>query len=183
MKKYSIIILFVLVISFASAIKFGISPDKVVLKGESDDLICANITILGDRNLIFEGDIRLSEVETKNLADYKLTPEEANLKVLYDKETFKGEKQICISGKNMKYYGALTYKIVGTNYGVGTWLEIDIGNENRFMKTFSITGNAIRRVDNSEQMGLGAIFVSLLILAIFAFKSYNQRKKLISSRQ
>jgi hypothetical protein len=181
MKKYLAVILFLLLISFTSAIKFGIGPDKIVLSGENNELICANFTILGDNNLIFNGTIKFSERETKELTDYQLSAEDLSLKVIYDRQTFVGQKQICVIGKNVKYSGALTYNIVGTNYGIGTWLEINIGNENVLIKAKSITGNAIKNFDNSEQIGLGVIFISLLILFMFSIKNYNQRKKLISS--
>lgn len=183
MKKYLAIILFLFVISFSSAIKFGVSPDKILLEGNNNELICSNFTLLGDTNLIFNGDILFSERETKELTDYNLSVEEISLKVFYDKQTFSGEKQICVIGKNSKYYGALTYKVVGTNYGIGTWVEINIGEENFFIRTEAITGNAIKALDNSEQMGLVAIFLSLLVLFIFAIKNYYKKRQLISSHE
>lgn len=179
MKKYLTIVFVLFLISFASAIKFGISPEKIILNGENNELICANFTLIGDSNLIYEGEIKFSEREAKELADYKLNAEEIGLKIIYDKQTFKGPKKICVVGKDSKYYGAITYKIAGTNYGVGTWLEINIGNENLFIRAKSITGSAIKRIDNSEQIGLATIFISLFILLIFIIKGY--RNKILSS--
>ncbi|VVB80591.1 Uncharacterised protein [uncultured archaeon] len=166
-----LIVLFFLTISFCSAFRFGISPDKIMISGKPNELICKNYSLLGDMNLLFSGELKFSKRESKNINDYTLSGEELGLQVIYERETFGGDKQICFLGKEGKYYGALMYRINGTSYAVGTWIDYDVeSNELPYL-----TGKVISSI-RENNYDLWFILLSLLTLLIFVVISLFRKR-------
>ena len=176
------IFLIVLFLQNASSLDFGISPEKIQIKGKINEDICSNFSLIGEENLVFTGEITWANEETKTLAEYTFSSEEKNLEAVYPEQTKKGEYTFCIKGSNEgNYSGALLYKIENTSYGVGTWISVylekqDSENENETITP--LTGKAIEeKINNSEKEIYLLELSTLILLVIFLFILLNKISK------
>jgi len=109
------------------ALTFGIAPERMTFEGIVGEEICREFSLIGDEELIFEGAVKWSEEETRRISDYKIESGEFGLEANYPRRIGNGTQMLCIIGNHEgKYYGALFYNIEGTNYGVGTWINLEL---------------------------------------------------------
>jgi hypothetical protein len=131
MQSLNKLVLFILLISFSSAI--GLSHEKITFEGNADENICEEV-IISTNDLVFLEDRWLSEdsINKRDLKDYDLKISELDLEITYENPIYvNGSRnvKICIKGKEGIYNGIILFTEINGNGGIGTWLEIYIGNE------------------------------------------------------
>ncbi len=159
-----IILSFVIFLAdFSSAIEFGISPDTMNFEGSIGEDICRNFSLIGSKELIFNGTILWSENNTKIIPNYLIHSNTISLEATYPQETGPGRYKVCIRGNESgEYYGALFYRIENTNYGIGAWIYLNL-RDNGYRYHNLIIGNVI----NVDTLNKGLTAYPLLLFLMF----------------
>jgi hypothetical protein len=176
MKKIFPLFILSLLISFSfySALDFGISPGIIKLSEKPNEISCKNFTIIGEGEDIFNGDIKWSNANSKDISDYKISSKDLNLNTTIPSEIKTGQYQICISSEKAgNYYGALMYKLNNSSYGIGTWIELKVEGSNPIQNIISLTGNTIKEIPYQKVFLFTPIF--LLIILIFLLRKLKRR--------
>jgi len=161
-------------LSFCSALDFGISPGIIKLSEKQNEIQCQNFTIIGGNEDIFNGDIKWSNENSKDISDYKLSPKELNINSTIPSGIKAGKYQICISSEKAgNYYGALMYKINNSSYGIGTWIELKVEGNNPLQNILSLTGNTIKEISYQKIF----LFTPILLLAVLIFLLRKLKRK------
>jgi len=175
-KIFPIFILFLLIsLSFCSALDFGISPGIIKISEKQNEISCKNFTILGGEEDIFKGDTKWSNVNSKDISDYKLSSKELSINATIPSGIKSGQYQICISSEKAgNYYGALTYKLNNSSYGIGTWIELKVEGNNSIQNILSLTGSTIKEIPYQKIFLFTPIlFLIILILLLKKLKRMN----------
>jgi len=164
-----------LFISFCSAVDFGISPGTIKLSIKQNEIVCENFTLIGNEENVFNGEVKWSRENSRNINQYNLPSEELKISAEIPLKIKAGEYQICVSAKNSgNYYGALMYKLDNSSYGIGTWIELEVKENNSIKTILSLTGNVI------NDTGIEKIFlftpVLLIIILILLTRKLKQKK-------
>ncbi len=163
-------ILIIFFLHFFSALTLGISPGTIKISEKTNEIVCRNFTLLGDDYRIFNGEIKWSNENSKNLIDYKISSDSLGIYPQIPSEIKSGTYPICISSKNSgNYYGALMYKLNNSSYGIGAWIELNVNGE----KFLSLTGKT------TDEISYGKIFyfLPLLLIVILIFLLRKLKKK------
>ncbi|VVB83411.1 Uncharacterised protein [uncultured archaeon] len=170
-KIFSFFILIIFLISFCSAVDFGISPGTIKISEKINEVVCKNFTLIGEGNNIFNGEIKWSNENSRNILDYKISSDKLKINIEIPSGIKAGTYQICISAeKGGDYYGALMYKLNNSSYGIGTWIELNAESGN----FFSMTGSAINNFDYGKIFLFSPI---LLLIILFLLLRKLKRKK------
>ena len=178
-----LILAFLVIISVSGvySASLGLSKAELSFVAEINQEVCKEISIFSGERITVTGEDRWNIRDTKNLNDYTLDSNELDIIIDYPsgitfnkKETF----DVCITGKeNGRYYGVLIFK-GEESVGVGTWLEVVIGNGiNPNLARFDentnrsssvvLTGSSVEETGNENNLGVIFIFSSLLLVAVF----------------
>lgn len=161
--------------SFCSAVDFGISPGTIKLSEKQNEIICGNFTLIGDSENIFEGNVKWSKENTRNINSYTIPSEKLKIDATIPSGIKPGIYQICVSSQNGgNYYGALTYKLNNSSYGIGTWIELKVEGGNSVGELLSLTGNAIKEIDLQKIFLFTPIL--LLIILILLLRKLKRNK-------
>jgi hypothetical protein len=159
-------IVLIISLSFCSALDFGISPGIIKLSEKPNEIVCKNFTIIGGNEDIFNGNIKWSNTNSKDISDYKISSKELNINSTIPSEIKAGKYQICISSEKAgSYYGALMYKINNSSYGIGTWIELKVEGNNPIQNIISLTGSTIKGIDTKKAF----LFTPILLLVVLIF--------------
>ena len=93
MKK--LIIFLVILIPFVSALNIGMTPDRILLETQQNKEICADFSLIGDKSLVFLGEVRWSEKPGTNINNYFLLGKEVGVQEKYPERVESGRYQIC----------------------------------------------------------------------------------------
>jgi len=149
--------------SVVQSISFGISPEKILFSGKIGERICREFSLIGE-NFIFSGEIKWALKDSRNIEEYKLNSENLKLEAEFPKSVSAGNYEVCIKGKESgKYYGALFYRIEGTSYGIGTWVNLDISENEKNSKTPVLTGMFIRDSEKENSLLKNALYIMNVI--------------------
>jgi hypothetical protein len=175
MKIVSISFIVLLIsLSFCSALDFGISPTIIKISEKPNEMNCKNFTIIGGSEDIFNGDIKWSNANSKDISNYKISSKELNINTTIPSGIKSGQYQICISSeKSGSYYGALMYKLNNSSYGIGTWIELKVEGSNPIQNIISLTGNTIKEIPYQKVFLFTPIL--LLITLIFLLRKLKRR--------
>lgn len=185
-KKYLFLFFLILISStfFVNAEKISISPLRMTIdKLPSGTEKCEYLFINPDEKTNLE--IAWAKEYSTNPLDYTLSSEEEYIdyEIVQVEE---GKYSICLTPTyGGDYYGIIKITPENSILGICAQIKLTVIGDKKtvlttFTKTISLTGNAIKKIDNSKQIGLATIFISLLILLLFTIKKY-QNKKLLSS--
>ena len=135
------IILFIFFISFCSSI--SLDHETLVFEGGVDKIICKNL-VISTNDLVFLEDRWLMEnsTEERNLKEYKTKISELDLKITYENPLYvNGSRsvKICLQGKEEIYKGVILITEINGNGGIGSWLEVYIGDEFILKETESLS--------------------------------------------
>lgn len=170
--RFALIFLILLSISFASSLEVGITPPKIFETGYVNEPSCTFFKLYGENISFVDGGVMFSNKNSKDIQDYTLSPGLVGLGVSFLKETSEGEKEICfLPKKKGEYYGAITYKINGTSYGIGTWINLKIDGPSQ---PLLLTGKAIEEI---REKNLDLWFIVGLLLLTLVGLSFNFFKK------
>ena len=173
---FLIFILIIFSFSFLSAYTFGISPGTIKLSEKINEVACKNFTLLGDNASFFNGEIKWSHENSRNILDYTITSDKLKINSQLPLEIKPGTYSICISSETAgNYYGALKYKLDNSSYGVGTWIELDVGEEHLSPNVLSATGDAIQQL-NIQKVFLFSPIIFLVILFLLMKKIKGKDK-------
>jgi len=180
---FPIFILFLYIsISFCSAVDFGISPGTIKLSEKPNEITCGNFTLIGEGNDIFNGDIKWSKENSRNINDYIITSEKLKINSEIPSKIKAGTYQICISAeRGGNYYGALMYKLNNSSYGIGTWIELKVEGENSIQNILSLTGNAIKKTDLKKNIFIHPVL--LIIILILLLRKLKRNKTEFNSEK
>lgn len=168
MKKiiFPFFILIIFSISFFSASTLGISPGTIKISEKTNEIACRNFTLMGEENYIFNGEIKWSGKNSRNLIDYTISSDKLKIDSQIPFGIKSGTYQICFSSKTAgNYYGALKYKMNNSSYGIGTWVELNVSGENNVQNILSLTGEAINNFDYGKIF----LFIPILLLITLFF--------------
>jgi hypothetical protein len=181
MKKIIILLVLILELNFLSSQTIGINPTEVNIETVIGGEICKSLTLKATGE-IFAQDRWLKQGEKqKILSNYNLSSKDFDIEIKYNKIFRINEKErlnFCITPKKAgEFQGVLLYKVEGTNFGVGIWINLKVLEKNKM----SITGNTIKKnIFNFEEkslVGLGTCFILLsLTLAILLFKMKKKQE-------
>lgn len=171
---FSFLLILLISISFYSATDFGISPGIIKFSEKQNEVQCQNFTIIGGNWDIFNGNVKWSNTNSKDISDYKLSSKELNLNVTIPLETQAGQHKICISSEEAgNYYGALMYKLNNSSYGIGTWIELKVEGTNPIQNILSLTGSTIKQINSQKAF----LFTPILFLIILIFLLKKLKRK------
>jgi len=154
----------------------------IKLSEKPNEITCGNFTIIGERNDIFNGDIKWSRENSRNINDYIITSEKLKINAELPLEIKAGTYQICISAESGgNYYGALMYKLNNSSYGIGTWIELNVEGENLIGDIVSLTGNAIKETDFKKIFLFTPIL--LVIILILLLRKLKRNKTEFNSEK
>jgi len=191
MKFLLILIIILFLVSLVSATKLGISPGNLIFNGSINEKICRNITINTDYKGILIGESKwIKEVkEKKDIKDYNLNQEDLGINLDYPTEINISENNeiisVCITANKIgKYNGAIIYKTNGGYAGVGSWIEIDIKNNNKTSGSIPITGffSGIKQnneINSNLSLVSSIVFIMLtimLLVLLFVYKKVIKEK-------
>ncbi|MEK6826908.1 MAG: hypothetical protein AABX99_00290 [Nanoarchaeota archaeon] len=160
---FPIFILIIFFIPFCSAVDIGISPGTIKISEKAKEVVCKNFTLIGEENNIFNGDIKWSNENTRNINSYTIPSEKLKINSEIPSGIKAGTYSICISAeRGGNYYGALRYKLNNSSYGIGTWIELKVEGRNPVGEILSLTGNAVRELDLQRIF----LFTPILLLII-----------------
>jgi hypothetical protein len=146
----------------------GISPQKISINSSKGQAVCENFSLKGDKDIIFDGEIKWSYIKSEKISDYNISSEELEISSFYPTKINPGKYEICINAKNKgKYYGALLYSAEETSFGIGSWIELEISGVDE--KNY-ITGGAIGKESTILVSGLFIFFILLLALLVIIFR-------------
>jgi len=169
-KKIFILVLFVYFISLSSSLDFGISPEEILISSRINKESCENFTLIGGESLIFSGETKWSKLKSRDIRQYSINGEDLGIKVSYPPTAASGTYYLCITPtEGGKYYGAIMYKIEGTNYGIGTWIELDVESESVAERISLISGNAIA-ANKKYRFDLTLVAILLTIILFLAIR-------------
>ncbi|MCL5730265.1 MAG: hypothetical protein M1165_01710 [Candidatus Pacearchaeota archaeon] len=172
-----ILILFIVVSPFCSAISLGISPEKIIFSAEEDKRACKNFSLVGDPGSVFHGEAGWSKTLSNNLGKYNLTSESLGISASFPETTVSGRHQICIVSKQSgTYYGALLYRLENSSYGIGTWILLDVSDPNPIKKVLSLTGSAVKRGLSADKIWISSVFLLTLLLVLLVIKAWRRKK-------
>jgi hypothetical protein len=161
-------------ISFCSAVDFGISPGIIKFSEKQNEINCQNFTIIGGDKDIFNGDVKWSNENSKDISDYNLFSKELNINVTLPSGIKAGQYQVCISSeKSGNYYGALMYKLNNSSYGIGTWIELKVEGNNPIQNILSLTGSTIKEMSYQKAF----LFTPILFFIILFFLLVKLKRK------
>jgi hypothetical protein len=172
------IFIFLLLILFplCSAADFGISPGIIKFSEKQNEVQCQNFTIIGGNWDVFNGNVKWSSTNSKDISDYKLSSNELKINATIPSGIQAGQHQVCISSEKAgNYYGALMYKLNNSSYGIGTWIELKVEGENPIQNILSLTGNTIKGISLQKIFLFTPIlFLIVLILLLRKLKKKNK---------
>lgn len=179
MNSVSVFILLIFLLPFCSAVTLGISPEKIDFSADENQKICCNFSVIGNNGGIFLGEIKWSKIDSGNIYDYNLSSESLGINASFPQEAAPGKYQLClISKQSGNYYGILRYKLENSSYGVGTWIELHVSNNNFVKNLLSVTGNAIG--GSLSVAGIWAssvvLLLAFLILLIIRTKKFKREE-------
>ncbi|GIU68464.1 MAG: hypothetical protein KatS3mg093_350 [Candidatus Parcubacteria bacterium] len=180
-RAFFILFLFVFIIlkiNFLNSIEIGISPEEISLYSYVGEKVCSNFSLIGEFN--FLGEIKWSKEKSKELKDYVLSSEELGIKTYFPKEIKKGNYEVCFVGnKKGSYYGVILYKAEGTNYGVGTWIELNLKDNESILSSTGFVIKEIKNLENINKILILNLFLNFLVLFFLIYLSNKKRKKLV----
>jgi len=140
------ILVLLIFISNAGALRLSLSPSHVSFLGEVDEKICEEIVVASDKEIVLYGDDKWALGRLGDgLRGYDLNHDSLGLEVIYPKEIYlSGERNInfCVKSKSAgKFYGAFIYKS-DSGIGIGNFVEVEIMEKNNFMIESMILGNS-----------------------------------------
>lgn len=167
MKFENIVLILILILGLhiVHAMDIGITPGSMVIHARQGKASCANFTLAEDGNSTFLGEMRWSNVASRNIKDYALNSSPKGINVSFDKTARPGKHEICITGTPGRHHGVLLYKLRGSHYGVGAWIEISSQEEQKTGAIY-LTGKTIKG-DIARTRALPAL-AALLLLALIA---------------
>lgn len=167
-----------------SAIQLGAKPSKIELIINPKETICTNLTLLSNyNNLQINIEDKWSDKETKNIADYKLSSNNVNIKIDYPKKIiFSNESQLnlCFKPEKSKlYYGVLILR-TDNSAGLGIWLKINSLSQTQNQANSLITSQTIINSENFFKNGviipIAIITIILLLILVSLIKSFTKKK-------
>jgi hypothetical protein len=177
MKRHYLFCITILFLLSVSAINFGISPKHIEIMTYPESESCANFTLTGDRLVVFTGEVLWSNYKTKNINDYTFSSEEVGIRAVYPKIATPGTWKICCSSKaGGKHFGALLYRVYETNYGIGTWVDLEIEKSTSGRPSL-ITTFAIEELPTVKHtlFGLGFLLLILLLILLMILVHYKNQ--------
>jgi hypothetical protein len=173
-KLFSFFVLTIFLVSFFSAVDFGISPGIIKFSEKQNEMNCKNFTIIGGSENIFNGNVKWSNKNSKDISDYKLSSEELSINTTIPSGIKAGQYQICISsGRAGNYYGALMYKLDNSSYGIGNWIELKVEGNNPIQNIISLTGRTIKEINYQKAF----LFTPILLLVVLFFLLKKLKRK------
>lgn len=176
-----IFLLFFLEITLISSQTIGITPTEISIETFIGEEICKSLILKG-KGEIFAQDRWLKNGEKQRiLSNYNLTSKEFDIEIKYNKIFRIDEKErlnFCIKpNKAGEFQGVLLYRVEGTNFGVGIWIDLKVLDQKRTI----ITGNTIKEnifdFENKSLTGLLiCFFLLLLTLLILLFKTKKNQE-------
>lgn len=178
--KKRLICFFMLVIflfSFVSSLELGLSPAYSNLNGKTNEKICQNFTINSDRkiNVIIESKWFDGKMQSKNLKDYNLSAEKVGISLFGNEKIFVNKTtktEICFSSsKNGNYYGIILFSSENGYATIGSWIKLEIKNNQTALNKLSLTGNVIKNTFlKPDNLILAfSILITLLSLIVLFF--------------
>lgn len=168
--------------AFAHALELGATPAVLIFE---ENNVCKNITLFSDRNgVVLSGKTLWSFEESKQLENYKLSPQLAGIEIRYPQsielEQGKENIQVCImKDSKQKAYGVLVYQSENGHVGIGVWL-VSEGEQGEKKGSELVTGKIID-IHSASPSGLFLailLFVLLLLLCIlFLCLHFEERKR------
>jgi hypothetical protein len=176
-KLISYLIILILLFPSISSSTLGVSPDKLVFSGKTNEKICQDFSLFGNIGSIFHGEIKWSEIKSTDISNYVFSSEEKKVSSDFPKTTQAGSYQICVSSSEPKrIYGIFSYKLENSSYAIGMWIEVNI-TKGSLISPLPVTGKAVN--DNSFK---NIFLISpLLFLLILIFLLVKLKKKIKSS--
>jgi hypothetical protein len=162
MRFFFVVLFFVFLMSFVSAIK--VSPTEVHFEGKAGEKICENVSVFCNGVVFIEN--RWAVNESRSFSDYKSDSSFFGLDMIYDNNFFVfnyTEKTICVKADKEGFYsGILLLRLKDSNEGVGVWMDVNVSEgEDVFEK---ISGFIIEERNDSERIIKILFFVSFLLL-------------------
>ncbi len=185
MKNKISIFLFLIIISisFCSAVDVGISPGAIKLSEKQNEMLCANFTIIGENENIFNGNIKWSNENSRKINDYIIPSEKLKINAAIPSGIKAGPHQICISSsRGGDYYGALMYKLNNSSYGIGTWIELKVEGGDSIQNVLSLTGESVKGTE-IQKVFLFSPILFLIILFILLKKLKSKNKTEFNSKK
>ena len=169
----------------------GISKSELDFYGNLGEKVCKKIYLYSNSETVLISEDKWSMENSRKLSDYKYSSNYFNIIIEYPYNVSIDERKeinVCIIGnQDGRYYGILIYK-QPKMIGVGTWLDITIGNginpdkpinqsiKNNIISLIGFTINDENKVSiNQNILVLNLIFLTVILLLLLIV--YLKRKK------
>ncbi len=180
MKKLSIIVTIILTIlfipTFSTALKVSISPAHLYFSGDTDKILCKELTVLSDTKITLTGEDKWSTNKSGGkLSEYALNSEQLKIKTSYsNKIIINTEKttEICINATNSgNYYGVILYKSPENSVGIGVLIEANISGENNKLQSnplnsIALTGFVTNENNQSQKSPISILILLLMVVLV-----------------
>lgn len=163
---------------FVSSASIGISPGDISFSGSTNRQICSNFSVIGDGT--FKGEIKWSAKNSKNIIDYNLTSKNLQINDSFPIETIRGNYKICLSARKAgNYHGAILYKLENSSYGIGSWIELDIKDNNPVKKILplELEGSAIKNTGHFKNTLWELLLIPFFGMIVFLIIKIRKAKK------
>lgn len=170
--KYALpILIFILLVSFSSAIK--ISPVQSVIYMNQYETNCTNVWVLPEANYSIKSKWGIDGMG--DLSKYNKTKENIKLDIKYTYIS-DGKYEICFTPSMAGNLSGIIYFYDKDNMvEIGSWVDLKVDGINPIERISILTGNAIKENKNVvTNVGLGLVFfVLVIVLALVIRKSFK----------
>lgn len=150
-------------------LNLSLKPAKIELRGNIGELLCSEFEVSSDLKDIFIED-KWSKIKSEELWDYKLPPSKLGIETSISQSNF---NKVCfIANKPGEYFGVLLLRPSGSNFGMGSWIILNISDRE---KEFKITGAVV----NTKNKSLIGIEIAVLLFLVFYLYKIKKLKKSI----
>ncbi len=172
--KGFVILLLIISLNNACAMKISFSPAHILLSGEVNENICKEITLSSDKKVVLYGEDRWALKESENkIEDYILSSKQIGLNVSYPGEISLNSDtsfSFCVNAKNSGiYYGTIIYKSGFGVGGIGGIVKVNIEKKNESLPEYLLALNS----------SLLLAFILLLLVEKLKRKLNVKKSKLI----
>ncbi len=192
-KKYFFtVIILIFLLNIVHAVSMGISKSELDFYGNLGEKVCKKIYLYSNSETGLISEDKWSMGNSRKLSDYKYSSNDFNIIIEYPHNISIYEKKeinVCIIGnQDGRYYGVLIYK-QPKMIGVGTWLDITIGNGinpnkpiNQSIKNniISLIGFTVNDENNKVSINRNILVLNLIFLTaiLLLLLIYLKRKNI-----
>lgn len=159
---------FSFIFAFVSAYEMGITPPSLALETSPGREVCEEFTLILDKKISEEIEIKFSEKESKKVPDYIYSAEDLEVEFDFDElDEEDGRKvyEFCLTPTySGEHHALIIAKAEGKNVAVGMWVAIDVSGK-KFIPSLPEKNVSGKKSTNQEKED-DALFESNLITGL-----------------